>query len=318
MATPYLIGLTIEQPENTKLNNVNVTVRLESTNEFKTKTTNSSGEVAFNLGNSKDFPSGWLVGDSFSIVVLYRGFEAYVTHTIPTQEGGFKKTIVLVSVPTAPSLVIYKPQEFLDYFNVVTTETDAENGVSMKQIILIGSGVEQQIENITNQVFDDNTSDFYSQTEFMDTDKSEDIYFARKLPVNSVTTLHTTQNDEETTPDFDNNSSEWDSLTEGTDYFIDKGDEGTGRIQITNASFQPITRKNGLRLVSLQGRTSVPDDIKILALIWTGLQMSGSTFTRDKIKKISDAAIGDIASFETYKMKVLGNYRSDGTDTMNT
>ena len=62
----------------------------------------------------------------------------------------------------------------------------------------------------------------------------EKIYYVSKIPVNFVTNIYSTQNDEETTPDYTNNTSEWDSLTEGTDYVIDLE---TGRIQITNSSF---------------------------------------------------------------------------------
>ena len=70
IATPYLVNLIIQYPSGTALNNVNVTVRLESSNESRTETTNSSGEVAYNLGNTKEFPSGWQVGDVFSWVVI--------------------------------------------------------------------------------------------------------------------------------------------------------------------------------------------------------------------------------------------------------
>ena len=194
MASPYLVGLTINYPSGTALNNVTVSVRVESTNESKSKITNSSGEVSFNLGNSKDFPSGDQVGDIFTWVVLYQGFEAYGSHTILV-EGGFTQTVVLTAVITAPSLKLFTVQEFLDYFGFVATDEDKENGVRPQQVVKIGTMVEKAIESDTNTVFDNNSGNYYSQTELIDTNEDEDIYFVKNLPVNSVTNLYTTQND---------------------------------------------------------------------------------------------------------------------------
>ncbi len=313
MATPYVILLTIQYPSGTNLNNVNATIRVESTNESKTKATDSSGEVSFNLGNSKDFPSGWQFGDVFSWVVIYQGFEAYGSHTITTG-GGFKQTVVLTAVPTTPSLKIFTVQEFLDYFNFSIVEDDAENGVSSQQVVKIGRGVEQQLENETNNIFDDNGGNNYSKTEHIDTDKYSQVYHTSKLPITSVTALYTTQNDQEGVPDYPNNTSGWNTLTEGTDFVIDLD---TGRIQITNSSYAPITRRWGLYIDYKYGRTT-PDDVKILAIIETGLRMSGSVFIKNKVKKISDVEIGDLSSFDMYREKILKKYRVDGLTSINT
>lgn len=317
MATPYLINLTIQYPSGTNLNNVNATIRVESTNESYTKTTNSSGEVAFNLGNTKEFPSGYQVGDVFSWVILYQGYEAYGSHTIIV-EGGFKKTIILIAVVTAPSLKIFTVQDFLDFFEAKIYEDDNENGIKAQQIIKIGRGMEVGIENDTRMTFDNNSGSYYEQTEYIDTDKNIDEYFVKKLPVNSVTNLYTTQNDEETTPDYTNNATEWNSLTENTDYFIDKGNESTGRLMITNSSYTPISRLRGIYVVYRYGRTSVPSDIKMLAIIETGLRLLGATFIKDRFKKISGIDLPDMVAFMQWRRQIISSYKFDGTNTMNT
>ena len=312
--TPYVIGLVIQYPSGTALANVNVTVRNEATNEANTQTTNSSGEVNFNLGSSKDYPSGWEIGDIFSWVVLYQGFESSGSHTTAA-EGGFSQTIVLTAVPALPSLNIFKPQEFLDYFNMKSIEDDAENGISMQQLVRIGVGVEQSIENETQNKFDSNDGNYYSQTEHIDTDKYEQLYFTTKIPVISVTALYTTQNDEEGTPDYPNNTTGWNTLTEGTDFTIDLNN---GRINIQNSSYQPITRHWGLYIDYKYGRATVPEDIKIIAMIETGIRMFDANFARNKIKKISDTEIGDLDSFNEFKRRVFATYRNSGFNTSNT
>src|SRR3990167_2476171 len=113
MSTPYLIGLIIQYPSGTVLPNVQVTLRVESTNESHTETTNSSGEVTFNLGNSNDYPSGYQIGDVFTYYVIYQGFEAYASHTIAAT-GGYSTTVVLTAKATSPSLKLFTVQDFLD------------------------------------------------------------------------------------------------------------------------------------------------------------------------------------------------------------
>lgn len=318
MATPYLINLTIQYPSGTNLNNVNVTLRVESTNESYTKTTNSSGEIAFNLGNTKEFPSGWQVGDIFSYVILYQGYESYGSKTILAQEGGYRKTIVLIAVVTAPSLRYFTVQEFLDYFDFKIYEDDNENGVKTQQIVKMGQMVEKSIDSDSNQVFDNNSGNYTSQTDLIDTNKHISTYYPTKLPVRAVTSLHVTQNDQETTPNYDNNTTEWNSLTEGTDFVIDKGDNGIGRIHIANSSYQPISRRWGLRIVYTYGRTSVPADIKMLAIVETAIRMMGATFLKDRIKKISEIYIPDMAHFSEWRMRILGHYRNNGLSNWNT
>lgn len=315
MANPYLFGIVVQYPSGTNLANVNVTVRVESTNESKSLTTNASGEAIFNLGNANHFPSGYTVGDVFSYVVLYTGYEAYGSHTIASGEANFTRTVVLTAVPTAPSLRYFNPQEFLDYFNMKTYEDDAENGVKMQQLVKIGQMVEKGIDNDADTIFDDNDGSYYSFTEYIDTDEYQDWYHISTIPINSITACYTTQNDNETTPDYTNNTTEWDSLTEGTDFVVDTD---TGRIQIVNDSYKPISRKWGLYITGTYGRSSVPHDIKELAILETALMMFGAAFLKSKITKFSDADVGDMAWFKNYRDMVIGSYKSDGIGTLNT
>ena len=315
MATPYIAGNVIQFPEGTNLENVNVTCRIESTNESHSKTTDSEGVANFNFGNTGQFPSGWQIGDIYTIVVLYQGYEAYVSHTIVSGEGGHNETIVLIAVSTAPSLHIITPQEVLDYFNLKIVEDDSENGVSMQQLVKIGVGVEKAVEDETNNIFDDNSGSNYSQTEYHDTDKFEQVYYTNKIPVTSITALYTTQGDSESYPDYTNNTSGWTSLTEGTDFVVDLD---TGRIQITNSSYAPISRKWGLYVEYKIGRSTTPEDIKTLVILEIGLKLSAAKFIRDKIKKITEVEIGDIESFMGYRKRIVMKYMHQGIGNTNT
>ena len=317
MASPYLVGLKIQYPSGTNLANVNVVLRVESTNESRTETTNSAGEVSFNLGNAKHFPSGWQVGDVFSWVVLYQGFEAYGSRTIIV-EGGYSTIVVLVAVVAAPSLKIFTVQEFLDMFNMKIIEDDAENGIAAQRIVKVGRMVEVNIENDTNFIFDSNNGSYYEQTEYIDTNKDIDVYHLSKLPVNSITNLYTTQNDEETTPDYTNNATEWTALTENTNYFVDKGNEGSGRVMIVTGVYKPISRLRGLYVVYRYGRTSVPSDIKLLAIFETGLRLLGANFLKNWINDKTDANLPDLNSFTQWRRNIISAYKFDGINSINT
>ena len=193
-------------------------------------------------------------------------------------------------------------------------EDDAENGVSAQQIVKIGQMVEKSIDNDTNNVFDDNSGSNYSKTEYIDTNKNIDEYHVSKLPVASITSLYTTQNDQQTTPDYTNNTTEWSSLTEGTDFVVDLD---SGRIHIANSSYQPITRRWGLYIDYKYGRTT-PADIKLLTIIETGLKMLGATFIKDRIKKVSGVDIPDLMVFAQWRKDIISSYKHDGLTNMNT
>ena len=46
--------------------------------------------------------------------------------------------------------------------------------------------------------------------------------------------------------------------------------------------------------------------------------MLGATFIKDRIKKISDVDIPDMTHFAQFRKRILGQYTSDGLNTINT
>ena len=104
-------------------------------------------------------------------------------------------------------------------------------------------------------------------------------------------------------------------MTEGTDFVVDLD---TGRVQITNETYYPISRRWGLYLDYTYGKNSVPADIKELAILETGLRMFGAAFVKSKITKFSDADVGDMTWFNEYRDNIIGSYRSGGTGSFNT
>ncbi len=307
---PYNVPLLIQYPAGTALANINVTLRVESTNESKTLTTNSSGQVIFGLGNVSDFPKGWRVGDAISWVVTYTGFEAYGSYTIVSTPFP-ATTVVLTAVPTAPTLRYFAAQEFLDYFSLKIYEDDAENGIKLQQLVKIGEMVEKDIDNDCNTIFDDNSGNYYSQSEYKDTDKYNKEYFLTKRPISSITSLYTTANDEETAPDYTNNTTLWTSLTEGTDFVVDTT---TGRVLITNSTYLPPTRRWGLYAVYKYGRSSVPSDIKQLAIIDTGIKMGLTAVTKAKIGDKNATSTDFMDWFQNYRNKVINKYQYRGIE----
>ena len=305
---PYNIPLIIQYPSGTALANVNVTVRIESTNESHTETTNSAGEVIFGLGNTGHYPSGWRIGDVFSYTVFYTGFEASGSNTI-TSIPFPATTVVLTAVPTAPTLRYYVPQEFLDYFNLKIYEDDKENGIKLQQLVKIGESVEGEIDTDCNSVFDDNNGSYYSHSEYFDTDKFNREVFLTKKPISSITNVYTTQATEDSAPDYTNNTDSWTSLTEGTDFITDLT---TGRIVVTNSSFYPISRRWGLYAVYKYGRSSVPNDIKQLAIIETGIRMGLGAVTKAKIGDQNATSTDFMEWFNSYRMRIINKYQYKG------
>jgi hypothetical protein len=309
--SPYNIFLRIQYPSGTNLANVNVTLRNESTNESHTETTNSSGEVGFNIGDSGNFPSGWEVGDVISWVVMYSGYETSGSHTTVATEGGYTNTaVVLTAVPTAPSLRYFTPQEFLDYFNLDIYEDDSGKGIKMQQLVKIGQLVEADIDSDCNTIFDDNDGSGYSFTEYIDTDELNHVYFIKNRPIYSITNLYTTQNDEESAPVYA--SGTWDSLTENTHYYVDTT---TGRLVITNSTYYPITRNNGIYVVGTYGRSTTPLSIKQLAMIDTAVMMGKAELAASKIHGKSANAEDFYSVYQNYRRGVISKYQYRGMES---
>lgn len=104
------------------------------------------------------------------------------------------------------------------------------------------------IDNITNSSFTTNTA----TDEYHDGKGDfEYNYFSENVPIISVTTLSTTQNDDETA----SASTTWDSLTENDHFYADTQ---TGRLAITYSSYRPIRGINRMKITYTWGHSSVP------------------------------------------------------------
>src|SRR3990167_11215072 len=80
MATNYLVSIKVQYPSGTNLANINATLRNEYTNESETLTSNSSGEIIWNVGN---LPSGFTIGDKITVFSLYQGFQQSFAFSVP-------------------------------------------------------------------------------------------------------------------------------------------------------------------------------------------------------------------------------------------
>ena len=86
-------------------------------------------------------------------------------------------------------------------------------------------------------------------------------YFLENIPVISITTLETTQDVEGTT------TPTYDTLTEETHYLKTLK---TGRISLVDSSYFPqVNRRNGFRATYTYGYSSIPRDIRRLAILMT-------------------------------------------------
>ena len=216
MATNYLVSIKVQYPSGTNLANINATLRNEYTNESETLTSNSSGEIIWNVGN---LPSGFTIGDKITVFSLYQGFQQSFAFEIPSlgnsvavkdnsgvsvgtaTAGGLSNgVLILVAVPTAPSLRYFTIQEFLDYFNMKDYSADAENGIKTQPIVLIGQSVELMIENMSRTKFDNNSGSYYPVTnEYHDARfERQNNYYLKSVPVISMTKFEITQNSEGT------------------------------------------------------------------------------------------------------------------------
>ena len=216
----------------------------------------------------------------------------------------------MVAVPSLPSLRYYTGQEFLDYYNLKSKDVDAENGIDLIQLTRIGQGVEQEIDSATNSKFDNNSGSYYSPSaieggespEYHDVRyAAQSLYFVDFIPINSVTTFQKNNNGEGQEPD-------WETLTEANnDIAIDKN---TGRIKIIDSGEIPEVGARHVRITYTFGRSTVPQDIKELAIMMTGRKMVQSAFIKSRILKLDDTTTGDISEFTNFKKRIIRKYRN--------
>ncbi len=332
VSSPLLIGLEIQQPSGTVRANIQVVCRNENTNQSQILESNDSGEVIFNLGDTEFFSKGWNVGDRVSVNSLYLGFEQSFSLTIPalgttisvkdksgTTVGSFvggqgitfpKGIFILIEKAVLPALRYYTPQEWLDYFNMVDTNTDSENGIDLLQLTRIGESVEQEIDSETNTKFDSNDGSFYSPSAIEGGESPEyhdakyihqNVYFTDFVPINTLTTFEINQVAEGGAPS-------WESITEADNEI--SVDKHTGRIKIINSGKYAETGARHVRITYVFGRSSVPKDIRMLAIVETGRRIMGSTFIKKKIRKFDETTFPDLNEFNTFRRRIIQKYKN--------
>jgi len=328
-STPLLIGLTIKL-EGTATANLNATCTNGNTNQSVTKTTASDGKLIFNLGSTQDFSDGWNVGDVISVAVIYTSYEQKFSFTIPASgvevsirdnsgiavgtfiggTGISNGTLSLITSIVLPSLRYFTPQEFLDYLNMVDKNTDSENGIDMTQLSRIGQQVEYGIDSETNSKFDSNSGSYYAPSdmeggetpEYHDTRYSaQSLYFTRFIPIQTLTTFEKNNNGEGQEPD-------WETLTEADNQI--SVHKTTGRIKIISSGELGEIGANHVRITYTFGRSSIPYDIKQLAIIETARRMLGAAFLKGRIKKLDDVIVGDLQEFMNFRNRVIQRYKN--------
>jgi len=248
---------------NVKLNSVNqanvqVTLRNERTNNSSNLTTDSNGDVVFDAANIE---GGVAVSDVLTAFCFYTNYES--SSQITVTEGGTQVNLSLSAVPSSDTLRYFTVQKFYETFSYPLNDNNTELIKSI-DIVRVGTMMENQIDEELNSKFDSNSGNYYSQTEYLDTNEKSDVYFLNKTPVISITSLQTTQSSENSAPDISTGS--WNTLTNGTNFKVDLD---TGRVFVITEQYKPITRRNGLYVSYKYGRTSVPSEITRLTLLMT-------------------------------------------------
>ena len=282
---------------STAIANARVKIRNESTNEvLNTEDTNASGEFVYNAGN---FPSGWSDGDYITVFAIYTNYSASVTTQVDVSSYPMGRTQDLtLETVTESALRYYTPQEFLDTFSLSPYEDNNETGLKIDTIIKVGQAIEAQIDELTGRTWDDNQGSYYTATqEYHNCDgatstwpdsigsanvSSQSVYFTKNTPIQSVTTFQINKVSGTGTPS-------WTTLTEADNQIRVKG--SIGRIEITDSSNFPAAGKDNVRITYTYGSSSVPYDIKRLAILMTAKSFAGQALQRLNIETVEAAGL---------------------------
>jgi len=302
MAGSYPVyGIVYDTDGTTPLASVTVTARNESTNKTISETTNTSGQYVLDLGN---LTGSWNNGDNITVYLKYQSAEKVVTFTIDTSTypGGYEQDLTLVTISVA-QVKLFTAQNFLDFFELKTYETDAENGIKIDKLILTGQMAEKEIEEDCNYTFDDNDGSYYTQTDYFDDVADYRVFTPTKRPIYSITSLNYNVN-------RDGAADSWDTtgLTENTDY---TKNPITDQIKISSGTSKMPSddRPRGWKLVYTYGRT-VPADIKLLAMFDTAIKVGLGTLVKSKIGGHKSEAQDFMSWYAEYRLKVINRYRN--------
>ena len=303
--TNHTVTVTVYQSDGTTARaSAAVTVTNETNSENMTVDTDSTGIAIFNLAN---LTTQWLGTDIITVRAAYSGSDA--SDQFYPSGGTTTISLTLATATTTASLKYFNTTDFYTTFGLSNYTDDSTNGIRETRITEIGAGVEAEIDNMFNTVFDDNDGDYYSVTdEYHDAKEFQDTWYLKKVPVISLTNFEVNG----AYPDY---AEDWDDLADTdvhNDYDLDT-DLDIGRVKITDSLDYPPPGNRQVKATYTYGRASVPADIKWLAMLMTIRRLAGSTLSRVTASGIENeglnAAAINIANFDKEIEKIIESRR---------
>jgi hypothetical protein len=147
-----------------------------------------------------------------------------------------------------------------------------DSKINPNTVNLIIEGVSKEIDSRTNSSFISNTA----TDEYHDGQGSfRRDYLLAHAPIISVSSLSTTQ-------DISGETTTWDALTEGRAYdYIYKTD--IGKVTIIDDDYLPPETEDALKVTYTWGYSSIPNDIRRLAILMSARDLRLAKHTKDKI-----------------------------------
>ena len=87
-------------------------------------------------------------------------------------------------------------------------------------------------------------------------------------------------------------------------------DKNTGRIRITDSDNYAEQGKRHARATYNFGRTTIPQDIKMLAIMETGTRLLGFNFMQNQLRDFGDLSMPDMNHFMAVKDKIINKYKN--------
>lgn len=191
-----LNGVVYQSDGSTVIADARVTARNERSTETLNIDTNSSGQYVMNCAN---FTSGYVIGDTVTLMVIYSNFEKSTSITLV--EGVITTDLTVVAVPSSGDLRYFTVQEYYDYQSLTANNTETP---SANTIVTVGLGVEEEIDRLCDTKFDSNDDSYYSVTdEYHDMNNPyQNTFFLRKRPVIAVSEFMINRASEGVTEDW--------------------------------------------------------------------------------------------------------------------
>jgi len=253
---PFIIyGTVFDTDGTTALSGILVRARNERTDETLATPplSDANGQYAIDASN---FTSGYTVGDVISVYIIYNNLNSAGTATVSVAVGGSRVNLTLTTVSDVGDLRYFAIQDLLDYAQITLGTKDKQ--VQASQILKIGVGVEEEIDDSLNRRFD--SANTITQ-EYHDMRNSfHDTFFLRKTPVQTLTTFEVNKVIESSAP-------VWTALTEAANQI--ELDSESGRVKIVDTANLPAVGDKQMRATYNHGESSVPKEIRRLAVLMT-------------------------------------------------